>query len=95
MASIPTRTISARLDLPTHARVQAALRPGEKPSAFLATAVARELEVRRAPSRKEPTLSELGELSRSSLDKATMNQALLRLVDSKLSRLLAEMDIQP
>lgn len=95
MASAPTKTLSSRIDLAVHARVKSALRPGEKLSDFLAAAIQRELEARRATSRKATTLDELGELSKASLDKSTMNQAILRLIDSKLSRLLHEMDIQP
>ena len=94
MASAPTKTLSSRIDLAVHARVKSALRPGENLSDFLAAAIQRELE-RRATSRKATTLDELGELSKASLDKSTMNQAILRLIDSKLSRLLQEMDIQP
>lgn len=95
MTRTPTKTISARIDQAVHAKVQAALRTGENHSAFLAAAIERELEFRRVPARRAATLDQVAEMSASSLDTATMSQALLRVIDSKLTRLLAEMDIQP
>lgn len=94
MATTPTKTISARVDLATHAGVIAALRPGENVTDFLAAAVAGELLRRRAITSKEPTLGDLGQLVQASLSKASLSQSLLTIIDSKLNRLMTELDVQ-
>ena len=94
MATTPSKTISSRVDLATHAGVIAALRPGEKVNDFLAAAVAGELLRRRASGSKEPTLGDLGQLVQASLSKASLSQSLLTIIDSKLNRLMTELDVQ-
>ena len=94
MATTSSKTISARVDLVTHASVVAALQPGEKVNDFVATAVAGELRRRRVSAGKEPTLGELGQLVQASLSKASLSQSMLALIDSKLNRLMKELDVQ-
>lgn len=94
MATISSKTISARVDLATHANVVAALRPGENVNDFLASAVAGELLRRRAGATKEPSLSDIGQLAQASVTKAALNQSMLTLIDSKLNRLMKELDVQ-
>lgn len=95
MASTQSKTISARIDLAALTQVQAALRPGEKNSDFLAVAIRHELARRRTSAPAEVTLGELGDLAHQALGKANSSQALLRLLDSKLGRIMQELDIQP
>ena len=89
----PTKTLSARFDLLTHTKVQKALRPGEKMSDFVAAAVASELARRRTEPSTDVTLAEVGQMTQASLAKAALSQSMLGVIDSKLTRLLQEMDV--
>ncbi|WP_227698893.1 hypothetical protein, partial [Raoultella sp. 18091] len=90
-----TKTISTRLALADLARIQAALRPDETTSGFLHEAVLNELARRRSQGPQELTLGDLGEMSQAVLNKSSINQSLLAIIDSKLSRLMQELDVNP
>lgn len=94
MATQPTRTLSARVDPQTHSSVLAALQPRETASDFLLAAVRGELAKRRAQGGKEPTLADIAQLAQASVSKTTLSQSMLTLIDSKLNRLISELDIQ-
>ena len=95
MATQTSRTLSARVDAQTHASVLAALQPRESASDFLLAALRGELAKRRVQGAKEPTLAEIGQLAQAGVSKATLNQSMLSLIDSKLNRLMEELDVQP
>lgn len=92
---IATKTISTRLALADLAQIQASLRPDETTSGFLHAAVLNELARRRSQGPQALTLGDIGEMSQAVLNKSSINHSLLSIIDSKLSRLMQELDVNP
>ena len=89
-----TKTLSARLAHSELLRVKAALRFEETQSEFLQVAIANELARRRTKTAEDVSLADIGQLAQATLDKAAMNQSILKLVAIKLQTLLEQLDVK-
>ena len=93
MPATPSKTVSARVSQEVHSSIQAALRPDESISDFVLAAVVFELGKRRTKMASDISINDLGRLQQSAMGQHHASNLLLRSLDSKVSKIMKELEI--